>query len=71
MLKVVEKRDGREAGEELLLLDESVREGARRMLIEALKAELDDYIERHRSQRDGQGPCPGSGASGRPHKLTV
>src|SRR5215472_3863183 len=55
MLKVVEKRDGREAGEELLLLDEIVREGARRMLIEALKAEADDYIERHRSERNGQG----------------
>jgi putative transposase len=55
MLKVVEKRDGREAGEELLLLDEIAREGARRMLLEALKAEVDDYVERHRSQRDEQG----------------
>ena len=39
MLKVVEKRAEREAGEELLLLDEIAREGARRMLIEALRAE--------------------------------
>jgi putative transposase len=55
MLKVVEKRDEKEAGQELLLLDEIAREGARRMLIEALKAEADDYIERHRSERDKQG----------------
>jgi len=55
MLKVVEKRDEREAGEELLRLDEIAREGARRMLIEALKAEVDDYGERHRGERDEQG----------------
>jgi putative transposase len=55
MLKVVEKRDKREAGEELLLLDEIAREGARRMLMEALKAEVDDYVERHHSERDEQG----------------
>jgi putative transposase len=55
MLKVVEKRDGREAGEELLLLDELAREGARRMLIEALKAEVDDYLERYGSERDEEG----------------
>src|SRR5258707_7875346 len=45
MLKVVEKQDAREASEELLSLDEIAREGARRMLIEALKAEADDYVE--------------------------
>jgi hypothetical protein len=55
MLKVVEKRDERKAGEELLLLDEIAREGARRMLIEALRAEVDDYVERYRSERDEQG----------------
>ncbi|MBV8773422.1 MAG: hypothetical protein JO166_14000 [Deltaproteobacteria bacterium] len=55
MLKVVEKQDGREAGEEHLLLEEIAREGARRMLMEALKAEVDDYVERHRSARDEQG----------------
>ena len=36
-------------------LDEIAREGARRMLIEALKAEADDYVERHRDERDEQG----------------
>jgi putative transposase len=55
MLKVVEKRDGREAGEEFLLLDEIAREGARRMLIEALEAEVDDYVELHRRERSKQG----------------
>ena len=53
MLKVVEKRDEREAGEELSL-DEIAREGARRMLIEALEAEVDDYVDRHRIERDEQ-----------------
>jgi putative transposase len=72
MLKVVEKRDGREAGEELLLLDEIVREGARRMLIEALKAEVDDYVERYRSERDGQGRAlVVRNGRGRARKLTV
>jgi transposase-like protein len=55
MLKVIEKQDGREAGEEYLRLDEIAREGARRMLMEALKAEVDDYVERYRSERDQQG----------------
>ena len=54
MLKVVEKWDGREAGEEHLQLDEIARQGARRMLLEALEAEVDDYVERHRSKRDEQ-----------------
>jgi putative transposase len=55
MLKVAEKQDAREAGEELLLLDEIAREGARRMLMEALRAEADDYVERHRGERDEHG----------------
>ncbi|MBV8054823.1 MAG: hypothetical protein JO071_06235 [Deltaproteobacteria bacterium] len=42
-------------GEKLSLLDEIVREGARRMLIEALKAAVNDYVERLRSERDEQG----------------
>ena len=39
MWKVVEKRDERQAGAELLLLDEIAREGARGMLIAAMRAE--------------------------------
>ena len=72
MLKVVEKRDEREAGQELLLLDEIAREGARRMLIEALKAEANDYIERHRTERDEQGHAlVVRNGRGRARKLTV
>jgi putative transposase len=55
MLKVVEKRADGEAGEELLGLDEIARQGARRLLMEALKAEVDDYVERHCNERDEQG----------------
>ncbi len=55
MLKVIEKRDEREAGEELLLLDEIARAGAQRMLMAALKAEADAYVERHHAERDEQG----------------
>ena len=55
MLKVVEKRDEREVGEEVLLLDEIARRGAVRMLIQALKAEADAYVARHRGERDEQG----------------
>ena len=47
MLKVIEKQAAMEAREELLPLDEIARAGARRMLIAALKAEADDYVERH------------------------
>ena len=51
MLKVVEEQAEREASEGLLPLDEIAREGARRMLIEALRAEADDYVERYRGGR--------------------
>ena len=37
------------------MLDQIAREGARRMLMAALKAESDHYVERHRGERDQQG----------------
>jgi transposase-like protein len=37
------------------VIDELVREGARRMLAEALQAEVDAYIARHLSERDTDG----------------
>jgi predicted amidohydrolase len=37
------------------LIDEIVREGARRMLAEALQAEVDAYIARFADERDGNG----------------
>ena len=36
-------------------LDELVREGARRMLVAALKAEVDQYIAEHADHRDEAG----------------
>lgn len=56
MMKVIENAGEREAGEGgFLPLDEIAREGARRMLSAALKAEADDYVERHRDERDEEG----------------
>jgi transposase-like protein len=37
------------------LIDDLVREGARKMLAEALQAEVDDYIARHAGERDENG----------------
>src|SRR5436190_21172784 len=37
------------------LIDEIVREGARRMLAEALQAEVDAYIAAHAAERDEDG----------------
>ena len=37
------------------LIDEIVREGARRMLAEALQAEVDAYIAVHAAERDANG----------------
>ena len=72
MLKVVEKRDEREAGEQVLLLDEIARKGALRMLIEALKADADAYVERHRGERDAQGHAlVVRNGQAKPRKLTL
>ncbi len=72
MLKVIEKQDAREAGEELLLLDEIAREGARRMLIEALRAEADDYVERRRGEREEHGRAlVVRNGQAQPRKLTL
>ena len=38
-----------------LSLDEIAREGARRMLVEALQVEVTDYIEKHKNLRDEDG----------------
>jgi hypothetical protein len=37
------------------LIDEIVREGARRMLAEALQAEVDAYVAQLAGERDGNG----------------
>ena len=53
MERIHQVEDDRE--ETLLDLDEIARRGARRMLAEALEAEVRDYIEAAREQRDEQG----------------
>jgi transposase-like protein len=50
---VQEGSAGDDAGRSLI--DEIVREGARRMLAEALQAEVDAYIAAHAAERDGDG----------------
>ena len=53
MLKIVEKRLGDETEREVSALDRLVREGARRMLEQALEVEA--YLERYRDARDADG----------------
>ena len=54
MLRVVEKPS--EANQELRkTLDEVLQQGALKMLQEALEAEVDEYVARHRSARDAGG----------------
>lgn len=48
-------QDGEGREQSLLDLDEIARAGARRMLAEALEAEVADYVEASRGQRDEQG----------------
>ena len=54
MLKIIEDSPG-EVAELPTDLDELAREGARRMLVAALEAEVTAYIERHRAERDERG----------------
>ena len=55
MVKVAEEGAGEEAGEMRRTLDELAREGARRMLVAALEAEVAAYVEAHRGTRDEVG----------------
>ena len=56
VLTVVPGADGAEPrGDSASLIDEIVREGARRMLAQALQAEVDDYIARFAAERDEGG----------------
>jgi putative transposase len=72
MLKVVEKEKESQAEEFGPELDELVREGARRMLLAALDAEVASYIERHREVRDERGHAQVvRNGRGRPRKVTV
>jgi putative transposase len=53
MLRVVTDDESRE--DLASTLDEIVREGARRMLLAALEAEVEAYIDTHSDQRDAKG----------------
>jgi len=55
MLKVVRDGEAGQADGLMLGLDDLAREGARRMLVAALEAEVEAYLERHRSERDAEG----------------
>jgi len=55
MLRIVEERPEEKAGELPALLDEIAREGARRMLVQALKAEVAAYLGAHAEARDEAG----------------
>ncbi len=55
MLKVVREGADGQADELSLGLDDLAREGARRMLVSALEAEVASYLERHQGERDEQG----------------
>jgi transposase-like protein len=55
MLRLIEKAGGKEEAEGRSVLDELAREGARRILQEALEAEVAHYLERHADERDGEG----------------
>ena len=55
MLRLVENAGGKEEAGESRSLDELAREGARRMLVTALEAEVAQYLERYAGERDDQG----------------
>jgi transposase-like protein len=55
MLTVVPDPAGRDSSAPAALIDEIVREGARRMLAEALQAEVDAYIAAFAAERDENG----------------
>ena len=55
MLTVVPDPAGRDSSAPASLIDEIVREGARRMLAEALTAEVDAYVARFAAERDENG----------------
>jgi transposase-like protein len=68
MLRVAENTEEQEASRGAL--DELLREGARRMLAQAL--EVEDYLERHRDERDAEGHAQvvGNGKA-QPRKVTT
>jgi transposase-like protein len=54
MLNLVTESN-QERQELVITLDDIAREGARRMLVEALRLEVDEYVKRHAAHRDDNG----------------
>ncbi len=72
MLKVVGSGTAQDEADGRSLLDEIAREGARRMLVAALEAEVAAYLEAHRDERDDQGHAlVVRNGKGRTRKVTV
>jgi putative transposase len=72
MAKVVEIRTQREEASILPSLDELAREGARRMLMAALEAEVAQYVDAHHGERDEDGRrLVVRNGHGRARKLTL
>lgn len=71
MLRIVEEAQGSKR-EMRSTLDELAREGARRMLMQALEAEVQTYVERHHEVRDDEGKAMVvRNGRGRPRKVAV
>jgi hypothetical protein len=64
MLKLVGTEAAQDGVDGQSLLDEIAREGARRMLVAALEAEVAAYVEAYREERDDEG-MPWSSATAR------
>ncbi|MCH7476102.1 MAG: IS256 family transposase [Gemmatimonadetes bacterium] len=72
MLRIIEDGSGSKGNELLTDLDELAREGARRMLVSALDAEVAEYVERHRRDRDEEGRAQVvRNGKARPRKVTL
>ncbi|MCH8143650.1 MAG: IS256 family transposase [Gemmatimonadetes bacterium] len=72
MLRIIEDGSGSKGNGLLTDLDELAREGARRMLVSALDAEVAEYVERHRRDRDEEGRAQVvRNGKARPRKVTL
>jgi putative transposase len=72
MLKVIGTKSAEDEVDGRFLLDEIAREGALRMLLAALEAEVAAYLEAHREERDAEGHAlVVRNGKGRTRKVTV
>lgn len=72
MLRITAEAGEGKRGSAEMGLDDVAREGARRMLVAALEAEVAEYVERYRSERDGAGRAQVvRNGKARPRKVTL